>query len=66
MRNVLLDKLSPAYLLANGHLLENNPTQQWWLLGRVLDLRLKGLWFETHLRHWVVSLTEQDTLSSAL
>ena len=36
------------------------------LSGRVLSLRLRGLWFEHHLSHCVVSvMLEQCTLASA-
>ena len=30
----------------------------WWFSGRVLDLRSRGPWFETHLRHYIVSLSK--------
>ena len=29
-----------------------------WLVGRVLDLRPKGCWFEPHRHHYLVSLSK--------
>ena len=29
-----------------------------WISGRVLDSRLRGCWFEPHLRHCIVSLSK--------
>ena len=30
--------------------------------GRVLDLKLRGLWFETHQKHCMCCVLEQDTV----
>ena len=37
-----------------------------WLSGRVLDLRLRGRWFEPHGRHCVVSLSKNINPSLVL
>ena len=39
------------------------PWGAWWFGGKVLDF--KGHWFKTHRRHYVVSLSKVDTLSSS-